>query len=102
MLAGTEDKYLKVMPFFLACAIQWYCSQDILNFTKMDLNLKSFLGLRSPVLGVCWTLTGVSTLLFSLRLTSRLFIKRGTTGWDDAVISLAWVRMLKPFERTLP
>jgi len=39
-----------------------------------------------------WPFTAISTILFSMRVFSRVHLHKDTVGWDDLVISLSWVR----------
>ena len=41
-----------------------------------------------------WPFTGISTVLFGMKLFSRLRLQTDVLGWDDLVIAVSWVRSL--------
>ena len=40
-----------------------------------------------------WPFTTVSTILFSIKIFSRVRLQRDVAGWDDLVISVSWVNI---------
>lgn len=41
-----------------------------------------------------WPFTAISTILFGMRVFSRMRLHKDGLGWDDLVISISWVRSL--------
>ena len=41
--------------------------------------------------GAVWSTTSIATVLFALRIYSRVYLKPGSASWDDFFIVLGWV-----------
>lgn len=43
------------------------------------------------ILAICWLLVIIPGLMVGLRLWCKLGLSKGTFGWDDSIICVAWV-----------